>query len=155
VRQFGLHVLGGVRPAERAAVGRWLSPAELDLFDRMHRADQRHGLGVVRTLRRAGVTDREVLVAGLLHDCGKGRTGLLPRIVHALGDAYCARLGRIGAMIPGMGPALERLERHPEISADLAAAAGCSPRTVELIRWQEAPRDPAFGRLLQQADEAN
>ncbi len=50
---------------------------------------------------------------------------------------------------------LERLARHAELSAELAAAAGCSERTVELIRWQEAPRDPEFGRLLALADEAS
>ena len=33
--------------------------------------------------------------------------------------------------------------------------AGCSPRTVELIRHQEVPIDPEFGRLLRLADEAN
>jgi hypothetical protein len=35
------------------------------------------------------------------------------------------------------------------------AAAGCSPRTVELIRNQDAPLDPDFGELLRLADEAN
>ena len=37
----------------------------------------------------------------------------------------------------------------------LAAAAGCSPRTVELIRHQDAPRDAECGELLRLADEAN
>jgi hypothetical protein len=37
----------------------------------------------------------------------------------------------------------------------LAAAAGCSSRTVELIRHQDAPADPEFGELLRLADEAN
>ena len=43
----------------------------------------------------------------------------------------------------------------PTRSADLAAEAGCSPRTVELIRHQDDPRDPEFGELLRLADEAN
>jgi hypothetical protein len=37
----------------------------------------------------------------------------------------------------------------------MAEAAGCSPRTVALIRDQDAPRDPEFGELLRLADEAN
>jgi hypothetical protein len=57
--------------------------------------------------------------------------------------------------VPGFSAALERLARHPEVSADLAAAAGCSARTVDLIRFQEAPTDPEFGELLRLADEAN
>jgi hypothetical protein len=37
----------------------------------------------------------------------------------------------------------------------MAAAARCSPRTVELIRNQDAPLDAEFGELLRLADEAN
>lgn len=155
VRQFGSHLFGRVRPAERAALAGWLTPPELELFDRMHRADRRHGLDVVASLRASGVTDRDVLVAGLLHDCGKGRTGVWPRVAHALAQAYGPVVRRTAVRLPGMSPALDRLERHPQHSAELAAAAGCSVRTVELIRWQEQPRDPEFGRLLKLADEAN
>jgi hypothetical protein len=54
-----------------------------------------------------------------------------------------------------MGTKLDRLRTHADASARLAAAAGCSQRTVELIRWQEAPRDPEFGERLRLADEAN
>jgi hypothetical protein len=43
---------------------------------------------------------------------------------------------------------------HAARSADLASEAGCSTRTVELIRKQETPTDDA-GRLLLAADEAN
>ena len=154
-RQLGVHLFGRVRPAERVALGAWLTPRQLDLFDRMHRADRRHGLDVVRHLRRAGVSDRDVLVAALLHDCGKGSAGAVPRVVHALAVAYGPRPRRVAAMIPGMATPLTRLERHAALSAELAAAAGCSPRTVELIRWQEAPRDEEFGRLLLLADEAS
>jgi hypothetical protein len=37
----------------------------------------------------------------------------------------------------------------------LLAAAGCTTRTVELIRYQDEPRDAEFGELLRLADEAN
>ena len=57
--------------------------------------------------------------------------------------------------MPGFGPALERLRTHAETSAVLAAEAGCSVRTAELIRNQDAPTDPEFGELLRLADEAN
>ena len=43
----------------------------------MHVADRRHGLDVVASLRADGVTDPDVLLAGLLHDAGKGDTGRL------------------------------------------------------------------------------
>jgi hypothetical protein len=41
-----------------------------------------------------------------------------------------------------------------ERSAALAEQAGCSSRTVQLIRYQDQPVDDA-GRLLHEADEAN
>jgi len=109
----------------------------------------------VATLRREGVTDRDALLAGLVHDAGKGDTGLIPRVVHSLGQAYGRWIPGIAAPLPGMAAALRRLEEHAEASARLAEAAGCSARTVELIRWQEAPRDPEFGERLRLADESN
>ena len=56
----------------------WTTPAQRRLFDSMHVADQRHGLDVVASLRADGVQDRDVLLAGLLHDAGKGDTGVWP-----------------------------------------------------------------------------
>jgi len=58
-------------------------------------------------------------------------------------------------MLPGFARDLERLRTHAQSSAELATAAGCPARTVELIRYQGAPRDPEFGELLRLADEAN
>jgi hypothetical protein len=140
---------------ERRGLATWTTPAELALFDSMHVADRRHGLDVVVTLRADGIGDPEVLVAGLLHDAAKGDTGILPRVIHSLGQAWGGWIPRLARLVPGMGESLDRLRTHAEESARLAAAAGCSPRTVELIRWQEAPRDPEFGERLRLADEAN
>lgn len=155
VRQFGAHVRARVDPGERDALGGWVTAAQLALFDSMHVADRRHGLDVLATLRSDGIGDPEVLLAGLLHDAAKGRTGVLPRIVHSLGQAWGGWVVRLAELVPGMRPGLDRLRTHAEASARLAAAAGCSRRTVELIRWQEAPRDPVFGERLRVADEAN
>ena len=155
VRQAMAHVRARVAPSERAAVATWLRPEQLALFDTMHIADRRHGLDVMATLRADGVTDTEVLLAGLLHDAGKGQTGLPPRVAYSLGQAYGAWVWRVAGVLPGFSAALERLRTHAETSAVLAAEAGCSPRTVELIRHQDAPIDPVDGRRLQLADEAN
>lgn len=154
-RQVWRHVRARVEPAERAALGGWLSPAELALFDAMHVADRRHGLDVVARLRADGVDDREVLLAGLLHDCAKGDTGVLQRIAYSLGGRYGAWAWRVAALMPGWRAALDRLRVHAETSARLAASAGASPRVVELIRHQEAPVDPVAGELLRLADEAS
>jgi hypothetical protein len=155
VRQFRAHLRARVTDDERGALDAWATPSQRTLFDSMHVADRRHGLDVVATLRADGIDDPEVLVAGLLHDAAKGDTGILPRVVHSLGQAWGGWVPRIARLVPGMRASLERLEVHADASARLAAAAGCSPRTVELIRWQETPRDPEFGERLRLADEAN
>jgi hypothetical protein len=144
-----------VGPDERAGLTGWVNPEQLGLFDAMHVADRRHGLDVVATLRDQGVSDDEVLLAGLLHDAGKGRTGVWPRVAYSLGQAYGAWVWRVAGILPPMRRAIERLRMHAETSARLAERAGASPRTVDLIRHQEAPVDPEAGRLLQLADEAN
>jgi hypothetical protein len=155
VRQFRSHARAGVGADERAGLTDWLTPPQLALFDAMHVADRRHGLDVVATLRSEGVSDVDVLLAGLLHDAGKGRTAVWPRVAHSLGQAYGTWVWRVAGLLPGMAPAIGRLRVHAETSAVLAAQAGCPPRTVELIRHQDAPIDPDAGRLLQLADEAN
>ncbi len=154
-RQFRAHVRASVGPAERAGLEAWLTDPQLALFDGMHLADRRHGLDVVATLRADGMTDPEVLLAGLLHDAGKGQTGVWPRVVYALGQRYGSWIPRVAGVLPPARAAQARLRDHAEVSAALAGGAGCSPRTVELIRHQDAPVDPEAGRLLQLADEAN
>jgi len=154
-RQFRAHLRANVTPGERAGLVAWIAPAQLDLFDTMHVADRRHGLDVVASLRADGVTEPDLLVAGLLHDAGKGDTGVWPRVAYTLGSRYGEWITRVATMLPRFRSALERLATHAETSAALAAAAGCTPRTVELIRNQDAPVDPEFGELLRLADEAN
>ena len=155
MRQTRRHLTGRVSAAERVALATWCSPRQLAIYDGMHRADRRHGLDVVATLRASGVTDRDVLLAGLLHDAGKGDTGLLPRVVWSLGEALGEPVVRLAERSRSLAPALDRLRHHAERSAALAEAAGCPRRTVALIREQAAPRDPVAGRLLLAADEAN
>ena len=155
VRQFRTHLRASVGPGERAGLVTWTTSAQLALFDRMHVADQRHGLDVVASLRAEGVTEPDLLVAGLIHDAGKGQTGVLPRVAYSLGQRYGTWIWRVAAILPGFGPALARLRTHAETSAAMAAGAGCSARTVALIRDQDAPTDPEFGELLRLADEAN
>jgi len=154
-RRFGAFLVARVSPDERLAVGTWLTPAQLRLFDAMPVADRRHGLDVVAALRAEGFDDRDVLLAGLLHDVGKGGLGVWPRVVYSLGQRYGAWVWRLAGRWPGGAAAMTTLASHPERSARLARAAGCSPRTVELIRWQEAPLDPVAGEALRVADEAH
>jgi hypothetical protein len=155
IRQTKRHILARVSELERDAVAAWLSPAQLAVFAEMHVADQRHGLDVVDALRAGGTRDPEVLLAGLLHDAGKGHTSLVPRVIHALGQANMRWVAGAVRWLPPMRRALDRLRDHAETSARIAEAAGCTTRTVELIRWQDDPRDPEAGERLRLADEAS
>jgi hypothetical protein len=148
-------VLARVSPAERTEVATWLTPGELALFDAMPPADRRHGLDVMARLQELGAHDRDLLVAGLLHDCGKGPTVRLPhRVVWSLGERYGAWIPAAASAVPGFGPGIERIRTHADLSADLMLAAGASVRAADLARHQAAPMDPVLGELLRVADEA-
>jgi hypothetical protein len=140
---------------ERLDLDTWLTPAQRALFDGMPGPDQRHGLDVVADLRSAGSSDHDLLAAGLLHDCGKGRrVRLVHRVAWSLGSRYGAWIWWATSHLPTFRAGLAALRHHARRSAELASEAGCTARTVELIRNQEAPTDDA-GRLLLAADEAN
>lgn len=154
IRRVRIHLGAQVSLAEREAIARGLTPAQLALFDGMHPADRRHGLDVRSALLAEGERDPDLLLAALLHDCAKGpETGLVPRILWALSVRYAPGTGPFLAALPAVGPGVRRMRDHALRSAELAAAAGCSPRTVDLIARQEAPADPA-GLRLARADEA-
>ena len=155
-RQFWRHVGGRVTARERAELAGWLTPAQLALFEAMHRADQRHGLDVRDSLRRAGHAQPDLLLAALLHDCGKGpRVGLWHRVGWSLGERYGAGRVRRLARLPGFGRAFALIEDHPRRSAELALAAGCSRLTADLILHQAEPAETELARALQLADAAN
>lgn len=127
-----------------------LSDAEWALWQQMGVRDQRHSIQVARGYvgRRPAATAAEVAGA-LLHDVGKvaGGLGTFARVV--------ARLA---------GPRTRRLREyheHETIGAEMAAAAGCSPVTVALVRGvardeetARAPELPAMISTLRDADDA-
>jgi hypothetical protein len=161
-RQAIRHVTARVSAAELADLATWLTPAQSRLFQTMPRADQRHGLDVAAALTAAGYDDADLRVAGLLHDVAKGPgVRLWHRVGWSLGERYGAAVRDPLARLPGFGEAFERLRHHASRSAELAVAAGCSPRTAALIRAQVAPLDPAsgvdprLGEALRLADDAN
>lgn len=155
-RQARAHLTARVAAGERRALEGWLNPTQLAVFDRMPVADRRHGLDVVAWLRRAGATDPELLLAGLLHDCGKGPTvRFVHRVTWSLGEAWGPWVTMLVVRLPTFRGAFDRLRDHAELSAHLALGAGCSARTADLIRHQDDPIEPVAGGLLHAADEAN
>jgi hypothetical protein len=148
-------VTARVTDEERAALTAWLTPVQLALYDSMPVADRRHGLEVVARLRALGARDPDLLLAGLLHDCGKGpEVRLVHRVAWSLSERYGAWVVAAAEPLPGMRPGLARIRDHGEASAALMLAAGATPRAADLARHQAAPVDPILGELLRAADEA-
>ncbi len=107
-----------------------MTAAEARLFGAMERRDQRHALEVMHRLREA-TEERDVLIAALLHDCGKGAVPVWLRILHVVAPQFGRIAGKEGA--PGWRGSAYRLQHHVEISARLVQEAGCSELTVRLV----------------------
>lgn len=167
VGQFFRALVAWVPKQEFSLLSEYLTPPQAELFQRMPRSDQRHGLDVFHALQGREHYDPDLLAAALLHDVGKsgGRLRLWHRVLIVL----------ISALRPAL---LDRLasdetrswrypffvhQQHPELGAQLAQAVGCSPTTVELIRCHQQPpssnpletRQDGLLAALQEADGVN
>ena len=141
----------------------YLSPAQYAQFVALPPFDQQHLCRVANHLRAHGVTEPEVIVAGLLHDIGKSdgqhHVHLSDRVAKVLLKRISPNmLQQVSDRYPN-GPftGLALTMRHPEIGAQIAGELGCSERTCWLIRNHEAESDlgdPDLARL-QAADFAS
>ena len=148
VRQFVRATGAWAQPGQldETLVRRYLPPAGERLFQAMPAYDRRHGLLVLHTLRQQGHTGPDLLAAALLHDVGKtavevGRLRLWHRVAVVLMRAATpALLGRLGSeRSAGWRQAFYVQQHHATLGAELAQQAGCSARTVALIRDHEDP----------------
>jgi hypothetical protein len=171
VRQFRRAVWASLHPLEPAdeAEARSVLPGPAwALYLSMSKIDRRHGLEVLRTLRARGHGDLALAQAALLHDCAKHRGGITlgHRVAVVLLRTFRPDRLAAWAAAPEPGPGGWRQPfwahaHHPEAGAQLAAAAGCDPLAVILIRRHQQPSrvlqsDAAEERLLaalQAADE--
>lgn len=139
-----------LRPSEHDAVCSWLTPEWADLFFEQNTADQRHAYHAALTVVAAGVTDRDVIAAALLHDVGKrhARLGPIGRSVATVLIALSAPLGE----------RMATYRDHGFIGArELAEIGAPSPAIEFALHHQKAERpagfDPATWDLLMAADE--
>ncbi len=145
-RQFWTALRPRIGPVDRALVRSILGPQEQELFARLPRAYQRHGLNVLHRLLAAGETDPTLLRAALLHDAAKGfDVRLLHRVLIVLLERFAPRL--LAHLGRGDGAGWRRPfyvhSNHAALGAELARAAGAPALTVALIALHHAP--PAAG----------
>ena len=119
----------------------WLPTAAWPLFDAMPHNDQHHSLNVLRALRAAGHAEPALMQAALLHDVAKSTGGvtLFHRVavvlIKIVWPDWLARM----AQAPAPARSDPRYPfwahaNHPQLGAEMAAAAGCDPLAVTLIR---------------------
>ena len=159
VGQVVAHVRARVEPEEEALVARILPPGGRRLFAAMPVADRRHGLDVAEALLRDGHDDGDLLGAALLHDAAKGhRMRLWHRVSGVLLEAFGPRLlRRLASDDPASWRHPFHLHlHHGPMSAELATAAGCSPRLGAFVRGEAATdADARLLRALHDADDAS
>jgi hypothetical protein len=147
---------------DRSALS-YLTPVQRARFEQMPAFDQQHLCRVANFLIANGVTDSDVVVAGLLHDIGKCDGQRCVRLPDRVGKVVLKRffpgmLANVADEYPtGRFSGLALTVRHPEIGSAIARELGCSERTCWLIRFHEAESDfddPDLA-LLQSADFAS
>ena len=166
VRQFLGALLARVSSEELRQADEVLPPGAQALFRKMSVPDQRHSLNVMRTLRRAGHSEVDLLAAALLHDVGKADAKIHSwhRAIIVLSRRFAP--GLLAWLTHGEPRGVRRPfvihRQHMEIGAQWAAQAGCSPLTVSLIRRHQEPlrREPVGDEerlliALQHADGVN
>lgn len=118
-----------------------LPPDLLALFMRMHPSEQAHSLRIYHQLQRDGETNRDLLIAALLHDVGKSRYPLLvwERILIVLAEQVIPE--KVTQWGEGDSSGWRRpfvvAKKHPEWGAEMVEQAGASKLCVEIIRHHQ------------------
>jgi len=155
-------IAGPISRAVDAEVQAVLSDEQMKLFLRQSPAGQQHGYRVMRKLLDIGRQNQELLTAALLHDVGmlhmKSKwwdrpVVVLARAIYPRGVEELGKRDGSGWRRPFVIKA-----RHAEWGADYAAAAACTPLSVELIRRHQDPiydkeSDSEMLTLLQWSDD--
>ncbi|HHY26850.1 MAG TPA: HD domain-containing protein [Desulfitobacterium dehalogenans] len=154
VHQFWKAIHPIIREEELEWAISLLPPHSLPLFQAQPLPEQRHALDVALDLWDSGIRDSYLLIAALLHDCGKTRYPLKvwERITIVLLQKGPRKIWNtlISSHFPISAP-LRAAEAHPAWGAEMALEIGLDPHIVELIGEHHTPHSQE-GYLLYLAD---
>lgn len=115
-----------------------LSPPLMDLFTSMHPSEQAHCIRIYKQLLADRETNKDLLIAALLHDVGKSRYRIKPweRVMIVVGKwIFPQQAKHWGHGKPnGLKRPFVIAEQHAELGAKMAEEAGASKLAVQLIR---------------------
>jgi hypothetical protein len=116
----------------------YLTSAQFKLFQQMQPSEQAHAYKIFKHLKNTGRTNPDLLCAALLHDVGKilHPLSIYERVLIVLGRGLFPKATRrwAGASPHGLRRPFVVAAQHAEWGAELAAQAGATTLTVELIR---------------------
>ena len=166
IRQFKLAILPPSQAVETEKIRAYLTPPQFALFRRLQRSEQWHAFSVMQKLLESGQKNADLLTAALLHDIGKIHYPLnvgervMIVLVRRMAPGLATRWGQDTPQ--GLSKPFVVACHHAEWGADLAARAGASKLTVDLIRRHEEPVDETSStrtdrilHVLQQADNSS
>jgi putative nucleotidyltransferase with HDIG domain len=109
----------------------------LELFMRMPRMEQNHGIAVCKALEEQGKSSSDLLTAALLHDAGKTKyfPRLWERVFTVLLKHSAPRLATKMSKGPvkGLRRGFVIQRHHASWGADLLQRSGASARTVHIV----------------------
>lgn len=154
VHQFWQALHPTIKNAELEWAFSLLPAVAIPLFKAQPLPEQRHSLDVALDLWACGVRDRHLLIAALLHDCGKIRYPLKiweRSFIVLLQMAPRKVWNNLARSHSPFSVILQTAEDHPQWGAEKALEVGLDPEIVELIREHHTPHSEA-GKLLYMAD---
>jgi len=154
LHQFAQAICPVIAKEELAWAYSLLPPNAHALFTAQPLPEQRHALDVALDLEKQGIEDPQLLIAALLHDCGKIKSPL--KIWQRVAIVLLQKAPRIvwdtlAKSHRSFFSFLQTAEKHPEWGAEMALNIGLEQDIVELIREHHSPKS-SKGELLCQAD---
>lgn len=154
IRQFWQALLPKISSQELQWAFDILPAPTIPLFLGQSLTEQRHALDVTLDLWSAELNNHNLLIAALLHDCGKSKNPL--KVWERIYIVLLQRAPRktwdfLLGSYPFLSSPLRTAQDHPKWGAELALNYGLDVEIVELIQHHHFPRTWE-GRQLYEAD---